>query len=91
MMKTVNPKYVKEDRGGDREPVVTKTEVGEDARSGFLTTTTRRVGDEEGRRGRNTVELNQNQTPDRGQYKSPYRIPEDIPPILLPNPHLRLV
>ena len=44
------------------------------------------VGNEEGvRRGIKTVELNQNPTPDQDQYRDPYRIPKDIPPITLPN------
>ena len=71
--------------------MVKKTEVGEGTRSGILMTTTIRVGNEEGSRGRNKAELNHNQTPYWGQYQSPYRIPEDIPPILLPNPHRSLV
>ena len=76
---------------GDREPMMTKIDVGEGTRSGILMTTTSRVGNEEGSRGRNKAELNHNQTPYWGQYQSPYRIPEDIPPILLPNPHRSLV
>ena len=35
-------------------------------RSAMFNTTSIRVGDAEGRIGRKTVELNQNQTPDRG-------------------------
>ena len=52
----------------------------------FKTTATR-VGDEEGRRGNNTEELNQDQTLDQDQSQSPDQIPTDLPPILLPDPH----
>ena len=47
-----------------REPAVTTVEVGRGTRLGMLTINTDRVGDEEGRRGRNTEELNFNQNPD---------------------------
>ena len=49
--------------------------------------TATRVGDEEGRRGNNTEELNQDQTLDQDQSQSLDQIPTDIPPILLPDPH----
>ena len=52
---------------GDREPMEIMAAVGGGTRSGMLTTTVVRVGDEEGRRGRKTAELNRNQTPDRGR------------------------
>ena len=60
-------------------------------KSGMLTTTTRGVDYEEGRRGRNKEELNKYQTPDPGQDLSPDQILTDLPLILLPDPHPRLV
>ena len=67
--------------------------VGVGTRSGMLMTTTGRVGDvyEEVRRGRKTVELNRNQTPDQGQAQYLDRVLVDLPPIILPNPHRCLV
>ena len=58
---------------------------------GMLTTTAGRVEKKEGMRGRNTEELNQDQTPDRGRAQSLDRVLTDLPPILLPDPHCHLV
>ena len=38
-------------------------------------------------RGNNTEELNYNQNQDQAQSQAPDRIPTDIPPVLLQNPH----
>ena len=49
------------------------------------------VGNEEGRIGSNTEELNRDQNPDQDQSQSTDRIPKNFPPIVLPYPHRRLV
>ena len=53
---------IMEQGGGGREPVVTAVAVGGGTRLVMLKTTASGVGNKEGRRGRNTTELNQNQT-----------------------------
>ena len=64
---TVPTKMLNRTEQGYSDLVVTKATFGGGTRLRMLTTTAGGVGKKEGSIGRNTAELNQNQTPDQGQ------------------------